>query len=56
MAEKKKKAPAKKAVVAKKPAAKKAASYKKGYECKLCGYRLVVDRECGCGEEHVILC
>ncbi|HUM34816.1 MAG TPA: hypothetical protein PKX32_06035 [Candidatus Saccharicenans sp.] len=56
MAEKKKKAPAKKAVVAKKPAAKKAASYKKGYECKLCGYRLVVDRECGCGEEHAILC
>lgn len=41
---------------AKKPAAKKAASYKKGYECKLCGYRLIVDRDCDCGEEHVILC
>jgi len=50
MVEKKKKMPAKK------PVAKKAASYKNGYECKLCGYRLVVDRDCDCGEEHVILC
>lgn len=46
----------KKKMPAKKPVAKKAASYKNGYECKLCGYRLVVDRECDCGEEHVILC
>ncbi|HNS05900.1 MAG TPA: hypothetical protein PKH53_07845 [Candidatus Saccharicenans sp.] len=55
MVEKKKKAPARKPVVAKKAAVKKV-SYKSGYECKLCGYRLVVDRECGCGEEHAILC
>jgi len=52
----KKKVTAKKVASGKKPAAKKAAGYTKGYECKLCGYRLVVDRDCDCGEEHVILC
>jgi len=31
---------------------------KKGqvYECRLCGYRLVVDKVCGCVEEHVFIC
>ncbi|HRD03022.1 MAG TPA: hypothetical protein PLP57_10350 [Candidatus Saccharicenans sp.] len=68
MTEKKKKTPArkpaagkkpvatKKPAVAKKPAAKKAAAYKKGFECKACGYRLIVDRDCKCGEDHLILC
>ncbi len=27
-----------------------------GYECRVCGFRLVVDEYCGCVEEHVILC
>ncbi|MGC8746388.1 MAG: hypothetical protein ACP5SQ_07160 [Candidatus Saccharicenans sp.] len=27
-----------------------------GFECEICGYRLIVDKECGCGEEHIILC
>jgi lipopolysaccharide biosynthesis regulator YciM len=26
------------------------------YECKVCGFRLIVDEFCGCVEEHVILC
>jgi hypothetical protein len=26
------------------------------YECRVCGFRLVVDEYCGCVEEHVILC
>jgi hypothetical protein len=25
-------------------------------ECKVCGYRLIVDEECGCAEEHVLIC
>ncbi len=29
---------------------------KAGYECSICGYRLVVDKACGCEEEHVIYC
>jgi len=69
---KKKKAGAKKAVAAKKTAKKpvKKAVKKtgktitisaaqpalKGFECEICGYRLVVDKDCGCAEEHVILC
>ena len=27
-----------------------------GYECRVCGYRIVVDHACGCAEEHVYLC
>ncbi len=27
-----------------------------GYECRVCGYRVVVDTACGCEEEHVLLC
>lgn len=26
------------------------------YECRLCGYRVVVDEGCGCAEEHVFVC
>jgi len=26
------------------------------YECNVCGFRLIVDKFCGCVEEHVILC
>lgn len=48
---------------AKKPA-KKAAPKKKvhkhkkgqGYECRVCGYRIVVDEVCGCATEHLFLC
>ena len=38
--------------------AKKAARAKKGgaYECRVCGYRLVVDNVCGCEDEHVMVC
>ncbi|MBC7350188.1 MAG: hypothetical protein H5U05_09470 [Candidatus Aminicenantes bacterium] len=25
-------------------------------ECQVCGYRLIVDRKCGCAEEHVLVC
>jgi hypothetical protein len=25
-------------------------------ECHVCGYRLIVDRKCGCAEEHVLFC
>ena len=69
---KKKKAGAKKAVAAKKAAkkpakkavgrsvrieaAKEAQPALKGFECEICGYRLVVDKDGGCAEEHVILC
>jgi rubrerythrin len=39
--------------------AKKAqAKMKKGdaYECDVCGYRIIVDKACGCAEEHVFVC
>lgn len=56
--------PAKKAVkkAARKPATKSVAPVpevspvQKGFVCEVCGYRLVVDKDCGCAEEHVILC
>lgn len=25
-------------------------------ECRVCGYRVIVDETCGCVEEHVLLC
>ena len=25
-------------------------------ECRVCGYRLIIDRKCGCAEEHAIVC
>ena len=40
--------PVKKAAPKKKPAPK--------LECRVCGYRVVVDQSCGCVEEHVLLC
>ncbi len=27
-----------------------------GYECGVCGYRVLVDKDCGCAEEHVLMC
>ena len=27
-----------------------------GYECRTCGYRVVIDSVCGCGEEHILIC
>ncbi len=34
------------------------AKNKKGttYECRVCGYRIIVDEGCGCAEEHVFVC
>ncbi len=26
------------------------------YECRICGYRIVVDEVCGCAEEHIFVC
>lgn len=56
-AAKKAKVTAKKAF-AKKPAAKKTVKQKQGdaYQCRVCGYRLIVDEVCGCVEEHVFMC
>jgi len=25
-------------------------------ECRVCGYRVVIDEACGCAEEHVLIC
>ncbi len=51
-----KKAPAKKKKAA--PKKKAAAKTKKGqgYECHVCGLRVVVDNVCGCVEEHALIC
>jgi len=67
MAEKKKKKPAskkpvKKAVKKKTPqkAVKKVVAPEPKpvtvLECQVCGYRLIVDRKCGCAEEHILVC
>ncbi len=53
--------PVKKTAKKKKKAAPKkkaAAKIKKGqgYECHVCGLRVVVDNVCGCVEEHVLIC
>ncbi len=63
---KKTKSPEKKTVkkVVKKTTTKKAikkpnkAAAKKGtaLECRVCGYRIIVDRECPCPEEHLMVC
>jgi hypothetical protein len=31
---------------------------KKGdaFECRVCGYRIIVDEACGCVEEHTFIC
>ncbi|MFQ6108381.1 MAG: hypothetical protein ACE5L7_02375 [Candidatus Aminicenantales bacterium] len=49
---------AKRAAAKKAPAKKKTSKMKKGqaYECRVCGYRIVVDEVCGCAEEHVFIC
>ena len=41
-----------------KKAAKPAGKTKKGsgYECGICGFRIVVDEACGCAEEHIFVC
>ena len=40
------------------PKKKVATKMKKGqaYECQVCGLRIVVDKVCGCVEEHVLIC
>jgi hypothetical protein len=50
----KKKAP--KAKPKAKAKAKPKAKPKPGLECRVCGYRVVVDEACGCAEEHVLIC
>lgn len=49
---------AKKNATKKAPAKKKTTRVKKGqaYECSVCGYRIIVDKVCGCAEEHVFVC
>lgn len=41
-----------------KKAGKPAGKAKKGsgYECGICGYRIVIDEACGCAEEHIFVC
>ena len=53
-----KKAAPKKVAPKKKAPAKKTSAVKKGttYECRVCGYRIIVDQVCGCVEEHVQIC
>jgi hypothetical protein len=48
----------KEADMAIKKTAKTAAKSKKNdaYECRICGYRIVIDEACGCAEEHVFVC
>ena len=58
-AQAKKKATTKaKKAVPKKTAKAKAPAKKKGpaLECGVCGYRVIVDQDCGCVEEHALLC
>jgi hypothetical protein len=49
------KAKSKKAAKPVKKAAPKAKKAPK-LECRVCGYRVVIDQSCGCVEEHVLLC
>ncbi len=51
-AKKKTTKPAKKAVKPKTPVKKKQPKL----ECGICGYRVTVDRACGCVEEHALIC
>ena len=51
-APKSKKAAPKKTAKAKAPAKKKAPAL----ECGICGYRVIVDQDCGCAEEHALIC
>jgi hypothetical protein len=48
----------KKAKPAAKPKAKAKAAAKAApkLECRVCGYRVIVDETCGCVEEHVLVC
>jgi len=55
----KKKATAKPKKVTPKKAAKAKTSVKKknpALQCKVCGYRVIVDQACGCAEEHALIC
>jgi hypothetical protein len=52
----KKKLAAKPKAKAKANTAPKAKPKKDALECRVCGYRVIVDETCGCIEEHVLLC
>jgi hypothetical protein len=39
-----------------KPKAGLKAKPKDALECRVCGYRVIVDETCGCVEEHILLC
>ncbi len=60
MATKKKKKPVgkprPKAKAKSKPKTKAKAKPEPKLECRICGYRVIVDETCGCVEEHVLLC
>jgi hypothetical protein len=54
---KKKVARPKKVVKPRKTAKQKTLAKKQpALECGVCGYRVVVERECGCAHEHAIVC
>ncbi len=36
--------------------AKPKAAPKPKLECRVCGYRVIIDEACGCAEEHVLIC
>jgi hypothetical protein len=48
--------PVKKAKTKKAAAKKTSVKKAEGFECRVCGYRVVVDEACGCAEEHVLIC
>jgi hypothetical protein len=41
-----------------KKSTKTAAKAKKSekLECRICGYRIIIDEACGCAEEHIFVC
>lgn len=39
-----------------KPKAKPKTKPEPKLECRVCGYRVIVDETCGCVEEHVLIC
>jgi ribosomal protein L44E len=56
MATRKKAKPAAKPKPKAKAKAKPKAKPTNKLECRVCGYRVIVDETCGCSEEHVLIC
>ena len=51
-----KKAVAKKAAAKKKPIKKSSVDKKPKLECGICGFAVTIDNECGCVDEHPLIC